>query len=166
MKNKANIPILLKSEIEDGFLKANESHRKRYAKIIHQQGAEFNEGFNFMIRDTYMQPHLHPSEEKKENIYIIQGKVAVLFFDNEGGIDQVIRLERSNQEHIEVPAFTWHTYVMLSNSALTYETMMGKYDPNTWKEMAVWAPEENTSNSSSYLATLEKIITVSTEEKL
>ena len=109
-----------------------------------------------MMIDTYMQPHLHPSEEKIENIQIVQGKLAVIIFDNKGDIDQVMRLEKNNQEHVKVPAFTWHTYVMITDLVVTYETMMGRYDPGTWKEMAVWAPEENTSESTAYLEGLKR----------
>jgi hypothetical protein len=47
---------------------------------------------------------------------------------------------------------------MLSDFAITYETMMGKYDPNTWKTFADWAPKENTVESSAYLMGLFKKI--------
>ncbi len=155
MKDKVKIPFISQLDIENGIKKAQASDRKRHPKILHQQGAEFNKVFNFLMKETYMQPHLHPGDEKIENIHILQGELAVIFFDNEGEIDQVIRLERNNLEHVKVPAFNWHTYVVLSDFAITYETMMGKYDPKSWKEMAVWAPEENTIDSNSYLETLK-----------
>jgi cupin fold WbuC family metalloprotein len=156
MKDKETIPNLSQSEIEGGVKIAYSSNRKRHHKILHQQGSEFNEVFNFMMKDTYMQPHMHPGEEKIEDIHIIQGKLAIIFFDDDGCADQIIRLEKNNQEHIEVPAFTWHTYVMLTDSVVTYETMMGKYDPDTWKKMATWAPEENINKSISYLKRLKQ----------
>jgi len=56
---------------------------------------------------------------------------------------------------IAVPAFTWHTYVMLSPSVITYETMMGKYDSQTWKSFAGYAPSENSSDSYTYLRQLK-----------
>ena len=101
-----------------------------------------------------MQPHLHPDAEKIEKIYLIRGKVAVLFFNDQGEIEKCTVLEKDGVELIEVPAFTWHTYVMLADHAVTYETMMGVYHPHTWKKTSDWAPLENTKDASIYLQRL------------
>ncbi|MDB4877459.1 MAG: hypothetical protein JWM41_3905 [Gemmatimonadetes bacterium] len=119
----------------------------------------FNEVFNFILQDSYMQPHLHPSAEKIERIYLIRGAMAVLFFDDRGAVTKVTVLQKGRTEFIEVPAFTWHTYVMLDESVVSYETMMGEYDPKTWKEFAEWAPLENSDKSVAYLAFLKTAAT-------
>jgi cupin fold WbuC family metalloprotein len=150
------IPAITEEEKKEGILKADASPRRRHPKILHQPGAEFNEVFNFMMSDSYMQPHLHPGDEKIEMIYLVQGKVAVLFFDDNGAVTKCTLLEKEGVDMIAVPAFTWHTYVMLSPSAITYETMMGKYDPQTWKDFFTIAPAENTAESVEYLAELKK----------
>ncbi len=148
---ESQIPALSQQEITVGLLQASSSIRRRHPRILHQRGAEFNEVFNFMMQDSYMQPHLHPGNEKIEKIYLIEGKIAVLFFNDQGVVDKCTILENSGEDFIEVPAFTWHTYVMFSESAITYETMMGVYEPNTWKKFAGWAPKENSSESLTYL---------------
>ena len=150
------IPKLSATEIREYFQKADSSSRRRYPKILHKPGAEFNRGINFMMEDTYMQPHLHPGEEKIEKMYLIQGRFAVIFFNNYGQIDQIASLEKGKLENIEIPAFTWHTYVMLSENVVSYETMMGKYDPETWKILADWAPAEDTEESIIYLCGLKQ----------
>jgi len=155
MKN-AQIPQLSEQEIRDGLLQASGSARRRHPKILHNPGDEFNRVVNFIMQDSYMQPHLHPGIEKIEKIYLIQGKIATLFFDDRGVIKECTVLEKGGVEMIEVPAFTWHTYVMLSGFAITYETMMGKYDPKTWKEFAEFAPLENLPQSVTYLSTLKE----------
>ena len=33
---------------------------------------------------------------------------------------------------------------MLSKEVIIYEEMEGLYNPDTWKKMATWAPNENT----------------------
>ncbi len=152
---KTEIPQLTEAEITEGLSKANTSERRRHPKILHNPGDEFNRVINFMMGDSYMQTHLHPGVEKIEKIYLIQGKIATLFFDDKGSITKCTILEKGKTEMIEVPAFTWHTYVMLSDAAVTYETMMGKYDPVTWKEFAKIAPQENTPESIAYLAELK-----------
>ena len=65
-------------------------------------------------------------------------------------------LEKSPNNHIKIPAFAWHTYVALSEYTISYETMNGVYDPATWKELARWAPAENTPESTAYLISLKK----------
>ena len=111
------IPILNSSEIKDGINKANASERRRFPKILHNPGDEFNRVVNFMMNDSYMQPHLHPGEEKIEKIYIIEGKLAVFFFNDNGEIIKTTILEKGGTEMIAVPAFTWHTYAMLTDYA-------------------------------------------------
>ena len=149
----ADIPQLSEQEINDGLLRAASSTRWRYANVLHEPGDEFNRVFNFIMQDSYMQPHLHPGVEKIEKIYLIRGKIAVLFFDDQGAVKNGVVMEEGGVGNVEVPAFTWHTYVMLSDYAITYETMMGVYDPKTWKEFAQWAPPENSSRVPTYLNT-------------
>lgn len=154
--NNAQIPQLSKQEINDGLLSARNSERHRYPKLLHNPGDEFNRVFNFIMQDSYMQPHLHPGDEKIEEIYLIQGKIAVLFFDDQGAVIKLVLLEKGGMECVKIPAFSWHTYVMLSESAISYETMMGRYEPQTWKKFAGWAPPENTPESFAYLNFLKE----------
>jgi len=149
------IPTITGQEKKEGLQQAAESFRRRHPMILHKQGAVFNEVFNFMMDDTYMQPHLHPGVEKIEKIYLVEGKVAILFFDDAGSVIKCTLLKKEGVDMIEVPAFTWHTYVILSSSAITYETMMGKYDPQTWKDFFSIVPAENTAESIIYLKSLK-----------
>jgi cupin fold WbuC family metalloprotein len=152
-----NIPELSKENIEAFLLRAANSPRRRHPKILHDTGAELNKVFNFMMQDTYMQPHLH--EDKVENIYLIRGSLVVLFFDDKGKIEKTSLLSKHRKESIEIPALNWHTYIMLSKNVVTYETMLGKYDPKTWKQPAEWAPSENLSEYKAYLSFLREACT-------
>ncbi len=156
----AQIPKLSEQEISAGISQATNSKRKRFPKLLHSRGDEFNQVFNFMMQDSYMQPHLHPSAEKIEKIYLIEGRIAALFFDDMGKIIKCTLLEKGCIELIEVPAFTWHTYVMLSDHAITYETMMGIYNQETWKKFAEWAPQEDSLESREYLSFLRREVAI------
>ena len=46
---------------------------------------------------------------------------------------------------------------MTSKSTIIFETMMGKYNPLTWKKMPDWAPDENSQNSEKYLKDLKNL---------
>ena len=153
--NTIIIPELSSNERNQYFDEAKKSERSRAPKILHKQGSYYNSVFNFILEDSYMHPHLHPSNEKVEKMYLIEGSFALFIFDDKGKICQTHRLEKGGRESIDVPPFTWHTYVMLTQKVIVFETMNGIYDPASWKEMASWAPFENTSEASSYLAILK-----------
>ena len=149
-------PKLADYEIIDFFCKAKKSPRRREAMILHKRGDEFNHVFNFMMFNSYMQPHLHPGNEKIEYIYLIHGIIKIIFFDDNGKITNTVLLEKEKEDFVKVPAYTWHTYVIMTNQAITYETMNGIYDLKTWKNFAPWAPSEDNEEAAMYLDTLSK----------
>jgi len=152
------IPVLSKNEVDIYFKKAHDSIRHREAKILHEKGDYLNKVFNFLLRDTYMHPHMHPSEEKIEKMYLVRGSFALIIFDDNGVVVDLVVLEKGQRENINVPAHTWHTYVMMDDEVIVFETMEGFYDPSTWKKMAPWAPEENTDAAHAYLASLKELV--------
>ena len=157
--NTDQLPKLSSEEVSQHFIEAEQSPRKRFPKILHNQGDYNNKVINFVLADSYMQPHLHPGEEKIEKMYLLDGSFALITFDDEGEITNTLVLAKGKRESIDVPAFTWHTYVMLTKEVIIYETMKGVYNPTTWKKMASWAPLENTKDSLSYLNDLKKSAT-------
>ena len=159
--NTDQLPKLSSEEVSQHFIEAEQSPRKRFPKILHNQGDYNNKVINFVLADSYMQPHLHPGEEKIEKMYLLDGSFALITFDDEGEITDTLVLEKGKRESIDVPAFTWHTYVMLTKEVIIYETMEGVYNPTTWKKMATWAPKENSIESVKYLIMLKNNITMS-----
>ena len=157
---KMNIPKISKTDILNHFNISRNNLRKRSPKILHSNGDYVNKVFNFVLFDSYMQPHQHPGLEKIEKMQLVQGSFALIYFDDNGKIINVYTLEESRRIFISVPAFTWHTYVMLSNEVIVYEEMDGYYNPKTWKKMAPWAPKENTYEAKKYLQNLRNEINV------
>ncbi len=149
------IPELSSDDIISHFSVAKDSERCRSPKIIHKQGDYHNRVFNFILEDSYMHPHLHPSEEKVEKMYLLDGSFALIIFNDDGEVTDTYILAKGGRESIDVPAFTWHTYVMLTKEVIVFETMEGVYNPSTWKEMASWAPSENTPDALAYLKMLK-----------
>lgn len=156
--NDGQIPALLDEEVKHHFKLANNSIRKRSPKILHNKGEYLNKVFNFILADSYMHPHMHPSKEKIEKMYLIKGSFALILFNEVGQIDDKIILQEGKLESIEVPAFTWHTYVMLSDEVIIYETMEGVYEIDTWKKMAPWSPKENSLDAPKYLEKLKSTV--------
>ncbi len=152
------IPQLSREEIEKYLTEARNSERRRALKILHERGAELNRTVNFMMADTYLQPHNHPFEEGKEKIErykILGGKLAIVFFDDAGNVTRSVILDEKNDVYAVNPS-EWHTPVVLSEYALCYEEVKGVYDPAHYKQMAKWAPKENTPQVPEYLNFLKK----------
>ena len=149
------IPELSSDEVSLYFSVAKNSERCRSPKIIHKQGDYHNRVFNFILEESYMHPHLHPSEEKIEKMFLLDGSFALITFDDDGEVTNTYVLAKGGRESIDVPAFTWHTYVMLTKEVIVFETMEGVYNPSTWKKMAPWAPSENTLEAPTYLEILK-----------
>ena len=145
------IPLINAEEVLELKSLAEKSARSRHAKILHSPGDYENKVFNVMLETSYMQPHLHPGVEKVEKIHLVKGRLCVIFFDNDGNITKRHMLTENGLTLVEVPAYQYHTYIVLSEFALTYETMDGVYDPESWKEMAKWAPKEGTEEATKYL---------------
>jgi len=156
----SEVPVLLNDELKIHFELATNSIRNRSPKILHKKGAYLNQVFNFILKDSYMHPHLHPGKEKIEKMYLIKGSFALILFNEVGQITQKIILEEGKLDFIEVPAFTWHTYVMISDEVIIYETMEGIYEIDTWKKMASWAPKENSIDAENYLEILKNQVDV------
>jgi cupin fold WbuC family metalloprotein len=153
--NDLSIPLLSNGETTAGFSNAAMSKRRRHGHILHKQGDLFNRVFSFAMIDSYMQPHLHPGEESCEDIYLVKGTLGILYFDNSGNIMEKFCLEEKCLTHVRVPSKMWHTYIMLTDQVLTYETMDGLYDPATWKIVAPWAPKEGGLEAVEYLMNLK-----------
>ena len=95
---ETGIPELSTTEIHEYIQKAASSKRRRYPRILHNPGDEFNRVINFMMEDSYMQPHLHPGKEKIEKMYLVRGSFAVIFFNDNGKVENVCVLEMGQCE--------------------------------------------------------------------
>ena len=65
------IPDLKPNEIKNYSKEAIDSKRKRFPYIIHKKGDDFNQVFNFISEESYMQPHLHPDIKMIEKMHLI-----------------------------------------------------------------------------------------------
>ena len=73
------IPTLSKKEINQHFVLAKDNISKRALKILHRNGDFFNNVFVFLLKDTYMQPHLHPDIKKKKKCFFLEDHFVYYF---------------------------------------------------------------------------------------
>lgn len=114
---------------------------------------------NAMQPGTYIRPHKHDNPDKREMFIILQGKAAVIEFDNNGQITDYCLL--SNKEGlygIEIAPKIFHTVIALEKNTVMLEIKDGPYSPLNDKDFATWAPKENTADVIPFLQELLKKI--------
>lgn len=149
----------LSSLIVESYL----SPRRRKNHNIHGDYSEpCQRLFNAIICNSYIRPHQHLKEAKNECLIAVNGLFALLTFDDDGEITNVIKFgselfrmtEYSCCAGVEIPPHSWHTVIALSESAILFEVKTGPFDPLTSKSLAPWAPEEGSEGALDYLQKL------------
>jgi cupin fold WbuC family metalloprotein len=139
---------------------AQQSPRKRQHLNIHQSYEDTCQRlFNAVGIDSYIRPHRHALDPKTETLFAVQGKFALVVFDDHGHPRQVdlfgTQLFGENiAAGVELSPGVWHTVVALTDHAILFEIKSGPFDPRVAKELAPWAPEEGTDQAASYLRSL------------
>ena len=146
--------------------KAKVSPRLRQHGNVHQSYQDASQRlFNAIEPGSYIRPHRHDSDPRDELLIAVRGVMVMVTFDDQGAVTNVLRFgtEKHGNEMavgVEVSSDTWHTVIAMEPSCLLLEVKAGPFDPNHPKDMAVWAPEEGTSDAVSYLKQLIMIINV------
>lgn len=142
---------------------AKNSLRLRQHRNIHQSYQEACQRlFNAIEPGSYIRPHRHASEQRKELLIAIRGSMALMMFDDQGSVTSILRFgsERYGSDlaaGAEVPSFTWHTVVALEPSSVLLEVKAGPFDPSQPKDLAPWAPDEGSEMAQGYLLELAEL---------
>jgi cupin fold WbuC family metalloprotein len=135
---------------------AKQSERKRKNFNFHKNPDDlFQRMLHALNPGTYIQPHKHEAPDKREVFIILQGRVAVMEFDDDGEITDFVILDRNKGNYgVEVPAHIWHTLIALEKDTVVYEAKDGPYSPVNDKKFAPWAPIEGEDKCRNYLDSL------------
>jgi cupin fold WbuC family metalloprotein len=131
---------------------------RRARLCLHQNHAdEVQEMVIAFCRDTYNRPHRHRG--KSESFHVIEGQVAIVFFDEEG--------RPTRQVHLGMPADglpflyrlasdRWHAVIPLTDHVIIHETTTGPFVPGQ-TEFAPWSPDgADVEAARQYVAQLER----------
>lgn len=136
--------------------KAKKSPRKRFNHNFHTDYSDpINRMLNALEPGTYCRPHKHENPDKREVFMVLKGKMAVLFFDDNGTVTRVIKLiPKQGSYGVEVPPKVWHSLVCLEEGSVAYEIKDGPYEQITDKDFAPWSPAEGSLEAPAYLEQL------------
>jgi len=114
---------------------------------------------NAMEPDSYIRPHRHQIDPKNECFIAIRGTLALVTFNNEGEIEQLLRFGPGEDAvGAELPPGIWHTVVCLEPGSIFFETKPGPFHPIKKRDMAPWAPDEGSDAVLDYLQKLRSLI--------
>jgi cupin fold WbuC family metalloprotein len=119
--------------------------------------------FVIYSKSTYVRPNRHRG--KDESLTVLSGSADVVFFDDFGGITEVVPVSDSKSDKAyfcRIPRDVWHTVVIRSENILLFEATPGPFDP-TDTSYASWAPsEQDVIEVRDYLNTLDIGIALTT----
>ncbi len=156
--------IFSAEQLDQLVMQAECSPRLRQHQNIHM---DFDEPcqrlFNAIEPGSYIRPHRHASVPRNELLVAIRGLMALVTFDDEGRVQQVVRFgsEKYGLDMavgLEVAPTTWHTVLALVPGSVLLEVKAGPFDPAQPKNLADWAPAEGSERVSKYLSDLRQCV--------
>ena len=131
-----------RGDIQTLVAQAETNERKRMRLCAHHDVQDpLHEMIIVHARDTYVRPHKHI--QKSESFHVIEGRVDVIMFDDDGTIMDCISMGdyASGLEFYyrnEEPIF--HTLIIRSDILVFHEATNGPFNPND-TNFALWAPD-------------------------
>jgi cupin fold WbuC family metalloprotein len=107
---------------------------------------------NVLLRGTYIRPHRHSDPPKAESFVVLEGRIAILIFDDSGRVERRYALGRGDEAlGVDIAPGVWHTAAALSEHAVCFEVKPGPYVQAVDKEFAPWAPREGDPGCAEFL---------------
>ena len=130
---------------------ASAKRRRSHLNVHAELDASVQRLFIATQPDTYMRPHRHPEAHKWEFFIVLQGKIDLLVFDDQGALLQRIAMSGEQTRAVEVPPGTWHAYVCMEPGTLALEIKEGEYLPTREQDFAPWSPAESSERAAGFL---------------
>jgi cupin fold WbuC family metalloprotein len=144
---------------------ASGSPRRRKHRNLHESYDDpCQRVLNAIGIDSYIRPHRHSLDPKRETMVAVRGAFALVCFDEQGHVIEALAFgtELYNDRPsicpgVEVPAGAWHTVLALVPRSVLLEVKAGPFLPQAAKEFAPWAPEEESEGVGEFLASLHAL---------
>lgn len=132
--------------------------RKRIRLCAHRDVSDrLHEMLIVHARGAYVRPHRHPG--KTESLHVIEGTADAVFFDDRGGVSEIVRLgDRASglPFYYRIAAPVYHCLVITSDVFVFHEATNGPFDRKD-TDFAPWAPDDSDEKAcAAYVAELER----------
>lgn len=132
---------------------AGDSPRQRAHHNLHEMREPCHRMVVGLQPDTYIPPHRHLTDDKAETLLVLQGRIGLLLFAEDGGLQATRVLEAGGDcLGIDLAPGQFHALVVLAPDSILFECKAGPYRPLAEAEQATWAPREGESEVTAYLA--------------
>ena len=148
-------------------LSAFHSPRSRVNFNLHLDYAEpCQRLFNAIGVESYIPPHRHFQDPTEETLIAVKGLFALIIFDEAGEIKRISKFGTEKflsqgvaNIGVELSPEAWHTVLALVEGSILLEVKSGPFIASAAKEMAPWAPAEDSSDAAYYFGNLKKLVT-------
>ena len=134
---------------------AKSNSRKREMLALQRSSTDpLQRMLNAMEPGSYARPHRHHSPTKAECLVLLSGSIGFVSFHDDGtpNFDSSVLLHRTKGAlALDCRESIWHTFFSLEPNTVVYESKPGPFDPKTDKELASWAPAEDSDEAPAYL---------------
>jgi cupin fold WbuC family metalloprotein len=108
---------------------------------------------NAIEPESYIRPHRHIEPVKWELFLAIQGRAAVVMFDDNGRLVERVVISATGPAYaVEIPPGAWHAVAGLQPGTVLFELKPGPYHPIADKDFVTWAPAEGDPCCPAFLA--------------
>ena len=141
IRNTQDTIYIDKKKLEELKILAQNDPNKRARICLHKDDGEMiQEMIIAFCKDSYVRPHRHI--DKSESYHIIEGRIEIIFFNDNGiEIDKVVLSDKIDEHPFlfRISNSAWHTVVPKSDFVIIHEVTKGPFNKNS-SEFADWEP--------------------------
>ena len=139
IRNNHDTIYIDKKKLDELKILAQKDPNKRARICLHKNDEEMvQEMIIAFCKDSYIRPHRHI--DKSESYHIIEGRIEIIFFNDNGiEIDKVVLSDKIDEHPFlfRISNSAWHTVVPKSDFVIIHEVTKGPFNKNS-SEFADW----------------------------
>jgi len=139
IRNNQDTIYIDRKKLDELKILAQKDPNKRARICLHKDDGEMiQEMIIAFCKDSYVRPHRHI--DKSESYHIIEGRIEIIFFNDNGiEIDKVVLSDKIDEHPFlfRISNSAWHTVVPKSDFVIIHEVTKGPFNKNS-SEFADW----------------------------
>ena len=133
IRNNQDTIYIDRKKLDELKILAQKDPNKRARICLHKNDEEMvQEMIIAFCKDSYIRPHRHI--DKSESYHIIEGRIEIIFYNDNGiEIDKVVLSDKMDEHPFlfRVSNSAWHTVVPKSDFVIIHEVTKGPFNKNS-----------------------------------